>query len=391
MSCPDIGTLRAYLDRELPTRRADELARHLGACESCRERLAEVEKVAGFAGSRLSRLAPSEADRPAEPALALAGIRRRSSAPRGFGVRLADSLAALTIALSPARLAAAAVSLVLVAVLLFTPVGLKAQGLLGVFRANDVVAVQIDPSTLLNLPEPEELGSMTLASKPEVKSTTLAEAGKQANLTPRALSKAPSGFANSGLVFVTTPVEGSFTYDLSKIDAYYQQRGLKSKPPAELDGLTIHGSLPPVVLQVYADQATLDQLKSATRPTPAAAKQAVSDSRMLIFAQVRSPKLEVPSGVDVAALRQKVLDSGAFPPELAIQLEAISNWQETLPVPVLKGTSRDVTVDGVHGVLVTDEKSGGTWLIWLKDGVVYGLGGTVSESAVLEAAQQLAK
>lgn len=388
MSCPDVGTLRAYIDRELPARRADELARHLGACETCRQQLAEVEKVAGFAGARLSRLAASTSDQPAEASLALARVRRRSAEREGLGTRLAGALAALTMLLSPARLAAAAVSVALVAAILFTPVGGYAQGLLSVFRASDVQAVQIDPTTLLNLPTPEDLGTIKMTTKPEFKSATLAEAGKQAGLTPRTLSSAPGGFASSALVGVTTQAEGSFTYDLAKVKAYYLKRGLKTSPPAELDGLTVNGSLPPVVLQVYADQTAIDQIKSAAQSTPTAADQkALANSHVLVFAQVRSPNLEMPG--DAAALRQKVLDSGALPPELALQLEAIANWQQTLPIPVLQGTSQDITVDGVHGVLVTDKQNGGTWLIWLKNGVVYGIGGNVSESAVLDAAQHL--
>ena len=390
MSCPDVGTLRAYLDRELPARRADEVARHIGGCESCRERLAELEKVAGFAGARLSRLSPSTTEQPAEAPLALARLRRRSSRREGLGSRLAGALAALTLLLSPARLSATAVSAALVVAILFTPVGGYAQGLLSVFRAQNVQAVQIDPTTIMNLPTPEDLGTLKVTSKPEFKSATLAEAGKEAGLSPQTLSQAPAGYASSPIVGVTTQVTGSFTYVLSKVKAYYQKRGLTTQPPAELNGLTVDGTLPPVVLQVYADQATLNQLQQieTSKATPTSADQkALANSHVLVFAQVRSPNLEMPG--DAAAIRQQILNSGALPPELALQLEAIGNWQTTLPIPVLPGTSKNVTVDGVHGVLVTDKQGSGSWLIWLKNGVVYGIGGNVSESAILDAAQHL--
>lgn len=403
MSCPDVGLLRAYVDRELPARRADEIARHVGGCQSCRERLAEIEKTAEFAGASLTRLGPSAGERPTEAALALAALRVRSAERASLGARLAGALGGLVALLSPARLGAAAVSLALVAVLFFTPVGLRAQGLLGVFRANDVVAVQVDPSSLITLPEPADLGTMNMATKPEVKVTTLADAGQQAKLTPRTLASVPSGFSKNPVVLVTSPVEGSYTYDLAKVQAYYKQRGLTSTPPAELGGLTINASVSPVVLQVYADQAAIDQIMSAAKAasdaqgapvskgTPEALQKVAAKSKVLVFGQVSSPKVEASSGVDIAALRQKILDSGAFPPELALQLAAIGDWQETLPVPVLKGTSRDVTVDGVHGILATDAETGESWLIWLKNGIAYGLGGNVSESALLDAAGSLSK
>lgn len=398
MLCPDGGLLRAYLDRELPVRQADEVGRHLADCADCRGMLAELEKTASLVKSRLDALAPVEASRPAEPAVALARLRRKAERRPSWTSRLRAGLGDLAGGLAPARLAAAAAAVALVGALSFQPVRLAAQDFLNVFRVQQVTAVRVDPAVLPSLPTPEDLGTITMTSKPDFKATTLEDAGKQAGLKPRTIGRLPAGFASQPIVMASQPVEGSFTYDLQKVEAYYQKRGIAGKPPAELGGLTIKGSAPSVVMLLYGDQRALDEMKKlaasaeAGQP-PSGEKSAASSAqslRFLTLAQVRSPRVEVAGNVDVKKLRDDMLASGAFPPELAAQLAAIQDWQNTLPVPVLEGTSKDVTVDGVHGVLVSND-NGEQALIWQKDGVVYGLFGSVAEADVLAAASSLSQ
>ena len=407
MLCPDEGLLRAYVDRELPARQGDDVGRHLAGCAHCRDRLAEVERAASLVRSRLALLAPNEAERPTEPALALAALRHRVERRPSLVERLRRPVGGLPASLAPARAAAAAVAIALVAALSFQPVRLAAQDLLAVFRVQQVTAVQIDPSMLPSLPEPEDLGTVTMTSKPEFKTSTLADAGRQAGLTPRTITRLPAGFASQPSVMVSQPLEGSFTYDLKKLEAYYQKRGIAGKPPAELGGLTIKGSAPSGVMLVYGDQQALAEAQrmssqaatakpqgGASKPTPGSPERVaagnVSTMRFLALGQVRSPRLEVPGNVDVKKLRQEMLKSGAVPPELAAQLAAIEDWQNTLPVPVLKGTSRDVTVDGAHGVLVTNGERERA-VIWQRGDVVYGLFGSVSEAELLAAANSLSQ
>lgn len=393
MPCPEKGVLRAYVDRELPPRQADEVARHVAACGSCASVLAGLENTARLVGAKVELLSPTPADRPLAPAIALAEHRRRMEARTGrWGLRA--TLDGLRRGLSPARLVAAALPLALVIVLAATPMGLAAQDLLNVFRVQKVATVQIDPSMLPTLPEPEDLGTIDLPSQPELKTSTVADAGRAAGIQPRTLGSVPSGLVADPIVMVSQAVEGSFTYDIEKLKAYYARRGLKGQPPAELDGLTIKGTMPPAVLAVYGDQQLLDQVNGqvqrndAAKSRGAAKAPAQPGGRFLVLAQAQSPRLEIPGNVDAAKLREELLANGALPPEIAAQLAAIGDWETTLPVPVLKGTSREVAVDGVRGVLVTGDHQG-RYLIWQKGGVLYGLFGTVSEAELLGAAGSL--
>ena len=393
MSCFDEGTLRAYLDRELPTRQSDAVARHLGACAGCRERLAEVEENARVAGANLTALAPSVSDTPSH-AQARAEFRRRlnEEQPVRIGERIGAALSGLRAALSPRRLATAAVPLALAAALVFTPAGSYAQDFLAAFRVQEVQAIQIDPAMLPGMPEPEELGTLQLSAKPELRSVTIQEAGRASGLTLLGPSAVPDGFTKKPLAFVSQPIDGSFTYDYAKVAAYYQKKGLTATPPAEIAGLTIKGSASPIAVFFYADQESLNRLQQAASMTPTkeeARAMSQSNPRFLTLVQTRTPSIEVPNNVDVNKLRAEVLASGVVPAELAAQLAAIENWQTTLPVPVVDGSSKDVTVDGAHGVLMAVPE-GGAALIWQKGDVSYALIGTVSEAELLAAANSLA-
>lgn len=391
MPCPDEGLLRAYVDRELPVRQMDDLSRHLAGCGGCRDRLAEIERTANLVRSRLATLAPTEAEQPVEPVLAMAALRRRTRVFRPWGERLRERLAGFGASLSPARVAAAAVPLALAAALALTPLRLAAEGFLSAFRVQQVQAVQVDASLLSSLPEPEDLGTLTMSAQPSLKTSTLVDAGKVAGLTPRTVKRLPAGLGSQSVVMVSDPLEGTFTYDVEKLKAYYRRRGIAGEPPAELGALTVKGAMPPAVVVVYGDEQVVAQLQgSSGGPKEARSHDsaALSTARFLALAQARSPHLEVPSGVDLQKLREQGLKSGLLPPEISAQIAAIQDWQNTLPVPVLKGTSKDVTVDGVHGVLVSG-KHGEVWLIWQRDGIVYGLFGTVSEGDLLAAANSL--
>jgi hypothetical protein len=98
--------------------------------------------------------------------------------------------------------------------------------------------------------------------------------------------------------------------------------------------------------------------------------------------------LDVPANVNVDYLRAEMLQSGALPPQLAGQLLAIQDWKTTLPVPVIKGTSEQVSVDGVTGALVVEGP--GAVLYWQKNGALYVMAGSVSKQDLLAAAGSLA-
>jgi len=78
-------------------------------------------------------------------------------------------------------------------------------------------------------------------------------------------------------------------------------------------------------------------------------------------------------------------------PQLAGQIRAIKDPSSTLPVPIPvdMATSKKVTVQGVEGIFVGDSTGLGSAVIWQKDGIVYGVAGTLTEQQVLAVANSL--
>jgi hypothetical protein len=169
-----------------------------------------------------------------------------------------------------------------------------------------------------------------------------------------------------------------------------------------LHGLTVRGHVPPAAAFLYAGPpaggaaaaaagqgAPGSTPRSPARGGAAAAAAAQGPAPGLALVQLKVPSVDVPGSVNVDQLREQLLRSGAVPPALATQLLAIRDWKSTLPFPVIRGTARDVPVDGITGTLVTGEAPV-PMLIWQKDGVLYIMGGPASEQALLDAARSMA-
>ena len=396
MSCKagyDESMLRAYLDRQLPSRQSNELGRHLRECEPCASAMAEMEGTHAFVTASLGRLDPSPDSVPDAPAAYARATAVTSELPARAGI-----LARLGSLFSPLRPlpALSAACVLLVAAMLFTPLGAAAQDFISVFRAQQIQTIKVSQDSLRQLPGPGDLGQFDTAAEPEFAIVTSAEAARSAGFAVRAPARLPADFATKSVVALIKPVSATYTYNGEKLAAYWQDRQLPGKPPAELSGLVVKADLPTTVVQVFGDSATIEQAASAaSNPNQAQAHPTATSRvkpRMIVIAQSRGPQVSVPAGVDVAKLRKDLLDRGALPEDLALQLAAISDWQSTLPVPVVQDVTREVTVAGVKGVLFappTKSDDPMVGVIWQKGGVWYWVFGAVTEQELLAAANSL--
>jgi hypothetical protein len=78
-------------------------------------------------------------------------------------------------------------------------------------------------------------------------------------------------------------------------------------------------------------------------------------------------------------------------PELATAIKAIGDSGTTLPVPVPIefGTATRVQVQGVDGIALGDNTGVGAGVIWIKNGVIYGVVGTVKQADAIDVANHL--
>ncbi len=104
----------------------------------------------------------------------------------------------------------------------------------------------------------------------------------------------------------------------------------------------------------------------------------------VILAEIPSPTVNAPANVDVAQLAQIGLEFTGMTPEQAAAYTRTIDWTSTLVVPIPRNaaTYQQVNVDGVTGTLIqrpTDDAADFV-LIWVKNGIVYSIGGLGSNS-----------
>jgi len=128
----------------------------------------------------------------------------------------------------------------------------------------------------------------------------------------------------------------------------------------------------------------------ATAPAGATGANPLSGMPMLIIAQGKGPVVQS-DGVTVEQLQQYLLAQPGISPQLAAQIRAIKDPSSTLPIPIPVdvATSKNVTVQGVQGVFVGDSTGLGSAVIWSKDGLVYGVAGTLTEAQIMAVANSL--
>jgi hypothetical protein len=383
MACLDVGTLRSFLDEEQEPGQRLATAAHLDQCAACREELARLTAQREAAATALAALAPGEGEL-SPPAFALRAWHQRRAAHVGLWQRLQGGIAAMNENSwwRSWRSAAAALAVVaVVAGVVFTPAGTVLGDWLSVFRAEKFAPVTIDPSKVdsASAPklDPAQMGEFKVKVEPQHKQVAnLAAAQGTVDFKLRGVGSLPAGLAAQPEVYTTTTGDVTYVFNLAKTKAALAAQGINVQLPADLDGATVRVYVPASVQMLY---------KSG------------DDKSGLFFYQGRSPTLELPGALDTPQMRDLFFQLSGLPPELIDQLKAMSQSNNTVPVPVLQGdSSKTVAVDGTQGLLVDhkptmagDGAPAGSYLVWQKDGVVYLLGGTVSATDLQNAAKAL--
>jgi hypothetical protein len=280
-----------------------------------------------------------------------------------------------------AKSLAAAASVALIAVLL-TATGV-AETILTIFEPKQVVAVPITSADLNGAAGFAQYGTLTWSTPPQPFDVPdLAQAEREAGFKvlqatlPAGVNPARPRFA----VMPRTTATFTFSADRTRATAARVQR-TPPPMPANIDGAKLFITGGPAVVQFYDD---------ATAPTGSTATSPLSGMPKLVIAQGRGPVVQS-DGVTVEELQQYLLAQPGISPQLAAQIRAIKDPSSTLPVPIPvdKTTSKTVTVQGVQGIFVGDSTGLGSAVIWSKDGLVFGVAGTLTEAQIISIANSL--
>jgi hypothetical protein len=279
---------------------------------------------------------------------------------------------------------AAAAAAIVVALALLTVSGV-AETIITLFEPKQVVAVPITQADLTTGAAGfQSYGTLTWSSPPRPYDVpNRAEAEKASGMKVLTPSDLPPGTSVATVRYgVMDRTTATFTFSAAQTQAAAARLSRTPPPmPANIDGSKLFITGGPAVVQ-YFDDGTAPKSSSGTDPFASLPK--------LIVAQGKGPLIQS-DGVTVEQLQQYLLAQPGISPQLAAQIKAIKDPSSTLPIPIPvdMASSKTVTVQGVQGVFIGDSTGLGSALIWSKDGIVYGVAGTLTESQILAVANSL--
>jgi len=383
MKC-DTGQLRAYLDDSLSPPERDAVAGHLAACAACQAELSALQARSAAIGSQFAMLTPASYPS-ADPARALARFDSETlpaHATPWEAIRRSFTMSKYTLLNGRWRPVTIGVTalLCLAVILSFAPARQVAADFLGLFRVRKFAVIPIDQAqqakleALAKQAESGQFGKPTQVREPGKPQPVadLAAASKAVGFAVRAPSALPSGATRK-----------SFTVQSGPAVHYEMDRAMMQ---ALLDATQVQGvKLPPV------DKVTIDV------DVPYAAEQEYTiGSGALSIVQMASPQVSIPPGIDPAMIGEAGFKFLGMPDADARRLAQSIDWTSTLviPLPTNVVQYREVTVDGVSGLLVehrsekTSRRSAS--LLWQKDGVIHGINATdVDPLVVMQVADSL--
>jgi hypothetical protein len=372
------GELRAALDGEL----AASKRQHLDACPACQKRMEQIRLQVRPVAERLSFLAsPAQESAPA----ALGALKRFQFRNT---IRKENSMLKRLFA-SPVLRIGLAIVLILAIVLSIPATRALADQLLGLFRVQQVVVVPVDYTGLQQLTGNSALGkqvsqliSGSLTSEQKPGAVLTASDANQASQMAGFTVRLPQGSAPSR-ISVENAAAFSFKIDRAKAQALLDEAGRSDLVlPASIDGADVSVKIPANVNVAYG-----------TCPEPGTSDTGVSlngsagrnypDCTILV--ELPSPTVSAPPDLNISQLAQIGLEFTGMTPDQAAAFTQTVDWTSSLVIPIPKNaaTYQQVAVDGVTGTLIQRPADDAPQyvLMWVKNGIIYAIGGLGTNSA----------
>jgi hypothetical protein len=203
----------------------------------------------------------------------------------------------------------------------------------------------------------------------------------------------PSSRSDAPQLTVQGAGEVEFTANRTRAQDLLDQAGFKDvKLPASLDGALIQVEIPPTVTAGYgrcpklleqvaeAKQQMLEKgVQGHDSPGPVTGSPGRTMRDCIILSQMTSPSVSAPPDLDLQQLAEIGLQITGMTAEQAHSYSQAVDWTSTLVVPIPRnGASyEEVQVDGVTGSLIQRPRDDAPQyaLVWIKDGIIYAIGG----------------
>ena len=385
------GEIRAYQDQELPTNQSRRAEVHLASCQTCQAKADEIHSRSQRVTGQFSRLQP----------VRNTIYNALPTASRRLAERLEQEKEQQTmkpktfIHLPRSAWAVIGVVAALAIAMTFAPVRALANSFLALFRVEQIRVVQIDPANM-----PEKLES---SSQLEYILSNNVKVDKQGE--PKEVASADEASALAGFpVRLPSDLEGkqsflvqpeaslTFTVNLELVRGVLKDIGRTDiQLPDNLDGAVVSMKIPTSVVAQYGDCSYPEQ-PAQVDPDSAPPVEPKPDN-CTSLAQIPSPEISAPPDIDLAMIGEAYLQVLGMSKEEAASFAGSVDWTTTfvIPMPRYGADYQEVDVNGIPGTLVIENE---VWanhymLLWIKDGIVYGLSGPGDKAAALKIARTI--
>jgi hypothetical protein len=263
-----------------------------------------------------------------------------------------------------------------------------AGSILQIFEPKSIVAVPLTQGDLnylgqacsgLNLQEcMGAYGTFVWTAPPQPKEVqSRAQASGEAGFTALAPTSVPSSVTGNPRYGVVNRSTATFTFSADSTRQSAARQNRTAPPlPANIDGSKLFITGGPAVVQIWG--------------APSGTPSGGSDVPTLIVGQAKAPTVSS-DGITVDDLRSYLLSQPGISPQLAAAIRAIGDPSSTLPVPVPAelAISHPVSVQGVQGLFIGDNTGIAAAVIWQKDGMMFEVIGSFTESQALAIANSM--
>ncbi|MFT3895015.1 MAG: hypothetical protein QM730_25600 [Anaerolineales bacterium] len=289
---------------------------------------------------------------------------------------------------SPAIRYGVSIVLILTLVLAFPGTRALAGEFLNLFRVQRVTVVPVDFTGMQQFEgavgnDISQMISQSITMDQEPGDPTqvkdVAEASQLAGFTVRA----PADMTPSQINVMSG---ASFTVkvDRAKAQALLEEAGRSDLIlPQEVDGADVSVNIPSSVSIAFGNCPQPSNEGEVARDMEREKSTSGSPGRTykdcIIFAQIPSPEVSAPASLDIAKLAQLGLQFTGMTADEAAKFTSTVDWTSTLVVPIPKNaaTNEQIAVDGVTGTLIERPSDDAPQfaLLWVKDGIIYTIGG----------------
>jgi hypothetical protein len=359
MRHPTDGVLRRLVDE--PAGVSDPDRRHVSDCPVCLATLAGVRDDAVAVDAALRAETASDVD--------VAAAWRRLSVTMAGEDRL-------TAAARPPRRRNAlwrrpAIATLGVAVVLAGGSVAAASDWFQIFRTEQITPVTVSSGDLVALPDLSAYGDLVVVQEPNIHAVADAAAAEaETGLDVPEVVALPQGVTGDPTYQVGGQITAEFTFSVDRAAQAASEAG-ETLPPAPpgLDGSRFQLNAGPGVAQLWSE----------ARGVPA-----------LVVARAVAPTA-YSSGVPFTVVRDYLLSLPGFPDDLAAQLASFTGDGTTLPLPVPAdlATSEQTEVNGHPATLLTSRDGLIAGVVWVEDGIVTAVAGSLSPDEVVAVASDL--